>query len=62
MDLTLIPSKKTIIQWSDCLLAIAQGNSVIELTPDQATQLYKFIGTTMKHAIVLEGARQDLGN
>jgi hypothetical protein len=61
MDLTLLPSKKTVAEWSDGLLAIAQGNSVIELTPDQATQIYKFIGTTMTQAVVLEGERQDLG-
>lgn len=61
MDLTILPSKKTVAQWESRLLVIAQGNSVIELTPDQATQLYKFIGTTMKHAVVLEGERQDLG-
>lgn len=61
MDLTLLPSKKTVSQWENGMLVIAQGNSVIELTPDQVTQLYKFIGTTMKHAVVLEGERQDLG-
>lgn len=61
MDLTMLPSKKAVAQWESGLLVIAQGNSVIELTPDQVTHLYKFIGTTMKHAVVLEGERQDLG-
>lgn len=62
MDLTMLPSKKTIAKWENGMLVIAQGNWVVELIPDQATQLYKFIGTTMKHAVVLEGERQDLGN
>lgn len=62
MDLTLLPSKKTVAKWELGVLVVAQGNSVIELTPEQAVEVYKFIGTTMKHAIVLEGARQDLGN
>lgn len=61
MDLTMLPSKKTIARWESGMLVIAQGNWIVELTPDQATKLYKFIGTTMKHAVVLEGERQDLG-
>jgi hypothetical protein len=61
MDLTLLPSKKTVAKWELGVLVIAQGNSVIELTPEQAAAVYKFIGTTMKHAVVLEGERQDLG-
>jgi len=62
MDLTLFPSKKTVARWENGMLVIAQGNWVVELTPDQATRLYTFIGTTMKHAVVLEGELQDLGN
>lgn len=62
MELTMLPSKKTRVEWSSGLLVLAQGNSVIELTPDQATELYKFIGTTLAQAVVLEGERQDLGN
>lgn len=62
MDLTMLPSKKTVGQWSSGLLVIAQGNSVIELTPDQAKELYSFIGSSMVPAVVPEGKRQDLGN
>ncbi len=62
MDLNMLPSKKTVGQWSNGLLVIAQGNSVIELTPDQAVELYRFIGATTVPAVVLEGERQDLGN
>jgi hypothetical protein len=61
MDLTLLPTKKTIARWDAGLLAIAQGNSVVELTPDQAVELYKFIGQTMIPAAVISGERQDLG-
>lgn len=62
VDLTLLPSKKTVGQWANGLLVIAQGNSVIELTPGQAIELYRFIGTTTVPAVVIEGDRQDLGN
>lgn len=62
MDLTLLPSKKTVANWSQGLLMIAQGNSVLELTPEQAVALYRFIGLTTIPATVLEGERQDLGN
>lgn len=61
MDLTMLPSKKTVGQWANGLLVIAQGNSVIELTTDQAIELYRFIGSTTVPAVVLEGERQDLG-
>lgn len=61
MDLTMLPSKKTIANWSQGLLMIDQGNSVIELTPDQAVELYRFIGVTTIPAVVLEGERKDLG-
>lgn len=61
MDLTLLPSKKTVARWENGMLVIAQGNWVVELTTEQATRLYKFIGTTLVQAIVLEGERQDLG-
>lgn len=61
MDLTLLPSKKTVAEWYGALLMVAQGNSVIELTPDQAAELYRFIGTTLTRAVVLSGERQDLG-
>lgn len=61
MDLTLLPTKKTVANWAHGLLAIAQGNSVIELTPDQAIELYRFIGSTTVPAVVLEGERKDLG-
>lgn len=62
MDLTILPSKKTVARWENGMLVIAQGNSVVELAPDQAAKLYKFIGTTMSPAVVIEGERQDLGN
>lgn len=61
MDLTMLPSKKTVAEWSGALLVIAQGNSVIELTPDQAAEIYRFIGKTLTRAVVLAGERQDLG-
>lgn len=61
MDLTMLPSKKTVAEWEGKLLMIAQGNSVIELTPDQAAELYRFIGATLTRAVVLAGERQDLG-
>lgn len=61
MDLTMLPSKKTRAEWSSDLLVIAQGNSVIELTPGQATELYKFIGTTLSPAVYLQGEPKDLG-
>lgn len=61
MDLTILPSKKTVARWENGMLVIAQGNCVVELAPDQATQLYKFIDTTLAQAVVLEGERQDLG-
>lgn len=61
MDLTMLPSKKTIARWENGMLVIAQDNWVFELTPEQATRLYKFIGTTLVQAVVLEGERQDLG-
>lgn len=61
MDLTMLPSKKTLAKWENGMLVIAQGNWVVELTPEQATRLYKFIGTTLVQAVVLEGERKDLG-
>jgi len=60
-SLTLLPSKKTRAEWCLDLLMIAQGNSVIELTPQQAAELYKFIGTTLSPAIYLQGDPKDLG-
>lgn len=61
MDLTMLPSKKTVAEWEGALLVIAQGNSVIEITPDQAAELYLFIGRTVTRAVVMAGERQDLG-
>lgn len=61
MDLTMLPSKKTVARWESGMLVIAQGNWVVELTPEQATKLYKFIGTTLVQAVVLDGERQDMG-
>lgn len=61
MDLTMLPSKKTRAQWSSDLLLIAQGNSVIELTPDQAAKLLDFIQLTLKPASMLRHDAQDLG-
>ncbi len=61
MDLTLLPSKKTVAQWEGKMLVIAQANSVIEITPDQAAELHRFIGRTLTRAVVLADERQDLG-
>lgn len=61
MDLTLLPSKRTVANWSQGLLLIAQGNSVIELTPDQAVELCRFVGVTMIPSVVIESERKDLG-
>lgn len=60
MDLTLLPSKKTVARWENGMLVIAQGNWVVELTPEQATRLYQFVGTSLVPAVVLEGSRQDI--
>lgn len=62
MDLTILPTKKTVARWEHGLLVIAQGNAVIELTPDQAEVVLKFIEDNLAPSIVNEGASQDLGN
>ncbi len=61
MDLTMLPSKKTRAEWSCGLLLIAQGNSVIEITPDQAAALSAFILKTSRPAKVADGHGKDLG-
>lgn len=61
MDLTILPSKKTVAQWESRLLVIAQGNAVIELTPDQATELLDFIQLTLKPASFFRHDKKDLG-
>lgn len=62
MTLTMLPSKKTRAEWSSGLLLIAQGNSVIELTPDQAKKLAIFICETVVQAPIEDGKNQDMGN
>lgn len=62
MDLTLLPSKKTLIRYELGVLVIAQGNSVIELTPEQAGEVCKFIIKNVKRPTMLSVAPQDLGN
>lgn len=62
MDLTMLPSKKTVIRCELGLLVIAQGNSVIELTSEQAAELYKFVGKNVKRVAMLESSSKDLGN
>lgn len=62
MELTMLPSKKTRAEWSDGLLMIAQGNCVIELTPDQARRLAIFICETVVHQPITDGDNRDLGN
>lgn len=62
MELTMLPSKKTRAEWSEGLLMIAQGNCVIELTPDQAHELVDFVKTTSGHSTALDGEKRDMGN
>lgn len=61
MDLTMLPSKKTVAKWEGKHLMIAQGNSVIELTPGQAAELIDFIHLTSKPASFFRDSKQDLG-
>lgn len=61
MDLTLLPSKKTLVQWESGMLVIAQGNSVVELTTDQAANLLEFIQLTLKPASIVRDSKTDLG-
>jgi hypothetical protein len=61
MDLTMLPSKKTVAKWECKMLMIAQGNSVIELTPDQADELLEFIQLTRKPSSLFRDSKQDLG-
>lgn len=61
MDLTLLPSKKTVAQWEGKMLMIAQGNFVIELTPGQAEELREFIQSTIKPQSFFRDSKQDLG-
>lgn len=61
MDLTMLPSKKTVAKWEGKQLMIAQGNSVIELTPGQAAELRDFIQLTIKPASFFRDSKQDLG-
>lgn len=61
MDLTMLPSKKTVARFESRMLVIAQGNSVIELTLDQATELVLFIEDSLSPAITIGDATKDLG-
>ena len=61
MDLTMLPSKKTVAKWEGEHLMIAQGNYVIELTPGQAAELLDFIQLTSKPASFFRYLKQDLG-
>lgn len=60
MDLTLLPSKKTVAKWESGLLVIAQGNSVVELTPEQAIAMQVFISETVVPRMISD-ERKDLG-
>lgn len=60
MDLTLLPSKKTVAKWESGLLVIAQGNSVVELTPEQAIAVQVFISETVSPRMISD-ERKDLG-
>lgn len=60
MDLTLLPSKKTVAKWESGLLVIAQGNSVVELTPEQAIAMQVFISETVSPRMISD-ERKDLG-
>lgn len=62
MDLTMLPSKKTIAKWESEMFVIAQGNSVIDLTTDQAARLQDFIQLTLKPAAFFRDSQEDLGN
>ena len=59
MDLTLLPSKKTVAKWESGLLVIAQGNSVVELTPEQAIAMQVFISETVVPRMISD-ERKDL--
>ena len=61
MDLTLLPSKKTIAKFESRMLVIAQGNSVIELTLDQAEQLVRFVDDNLAPSVTTGDQTQDLG-
>lgn len=61
MDLIMHPSKKTLAKWEGNLLMIAQGNSVIELTPGQAAELLEFIQATRKPVSFFRDSKQYLG-
>lgn len=60
MDLTLLQSKKTVAKWESGLLVIAQGNSVVELTPEQAIAMQVFISETVVPRMISD-ERKDLG-
>lgn len=60
MDLTLLPSKKTVAKWESGLLVIAQGNSVVELTPEQAIAMQVFISETVAPRMISD-ERKDHG-
>lgn len=60
MDLTLLPSKKTVAKWESGLLVIAQGNSVVELTPEKAIAMQVFISETVAPRMISD-ERKDLG-
>lgn len=60
MDLTLLPSKKTVAKWESGLLVIAQGNSVVDLTPEQAIAMQVFISETVVPRMISD-ERKDLG-
>lgn len=62
MDLTMLPSKKTVVKWEGDHLMIAQGNYVTELTPGQASKLRDFIQATSRPASFFRDSKQDLGD
>jgi len=61
MDLTMLPSKKTIAKFESRMLVIAQGNSVIELTLDQAEELVRFVEDNLAPSVTTGDQLQDLG-
>ena len=62
MDLTMVPSKKTVAKWEGRHLMIAQGNSVIQLTASQADELLGFIKLTINPASLLRKTKNYLGD
>lgn len=62
MDLTMVPSKKTVAKWEGKHLMTAQGNSVIQLTASQADELLDFIKFTINTASLLRKTKNYLGD